>query len=135
MTRWPNGSKAIANGTVPGSAFTVADRERAARAQHLAECEPVATDEEDRDRVAARVHGVEQAVPRVADQRALGRGVVDHGPGQDAAPAAVSLAPAGLDALAKAGVATVTAAAAAAVTRIAVLTKTPHAWGFGVSPL
>ena len=23
MTRWPNGSKAIANGTVPGSAFTV----------------------------------------------------------------------------------------------------------------
>ena len=28
MTRWPNGSKAIANGTVPGSAFTVglADR-------------------------------------------------------------------------------------------------------------
>jgi hypothetical protein len=49
-----------------------------------------------------------------------------------------SLAPAGLDALAKAGMATVATAAAAtaaaAVTRIAVLTETPHAWGFGVEP-
>jgi hypothetical protein len=48
-------------------------------------------------------------------------------------------APAGLDALANAGVAAVATAAAAtaatAVTRIAVLTETPHAWEFGVSPL
>ena len=54
-----------------------------------------------------------------------------------ARPAA--LAPAGLDALAKAGVATVAAAAAAtaatAVTRIAVLTETPHTWGSVLSPL
>ena len=183
ITRWPNGSKAIANGTVPGSLFTVAladrsppkptpntsmalplplvvttswppsgvkatcpgvvvncgvafgsrpsarcepgmrnqeaaedpvalhgtavqrvehvhqvavdghaDREHAARAQHLAEREPVTVDGEDRDRIAARVHGVEQAVPRVVGQRALGRGVVDHGPGQDAAAAAGGVA-------------------------------------------
>ena len=69
-----------------------ADRERAARAQHLAEREPVTADGEDRDRVAARVHGVEQAVPRVGSQRALGRGVVDHGPGQDPAAAAGGVA-------------------------------------------
>ena len=65
-----------------------ADRERAARAQHLAEREPVTADGEDRNRVAARVHGVEQAVPRIVSQRPLGCGVVDHGPGQDAAAAA-----------------------------------------------
>jgi glycine cleavage system pyridoxal-binding protein P len=50
-----------------------------------------------------------------------------------------SLASAGLDALAKAGVAAVATAAAAtaaaAVTRIAVLTETPHAWGSVLSPL
>src|SRR5207245_1506961 len=69
-----------------------ADREQAARAQYLAKPEPVAAHDEDRDRVAARVHGVEQAVPRVAGQRALRRGVVDHGPGQDAAAAAGGVA-------------------------------------------
>jgi len=46
---------------------------------------------------------------------------------------------AGLDALANAGLAAAATAAAAtaaaAVTRIGILTKTPHAWGFGVSPL
>ena len=48
-------------------------------------------------------------------------------------------APAGLDALANAGLAAAAmaaaATAAAAATRIGVLTETPHAWGFGVSPL
>jgi len=53
-----------------------ADRERAARAQHLAERQLVAARGEDRDRVAARVHGEEQGVPRVVGQRALGGGVV-----------------------------------------------------------
>jgi len=63
--------------------------------------------------------------------------VVDHGPGRNASVCtntawSADPALAGLDALAKAGLAAVAMAAAAmaaaAATRIGVLTETPHAW-------
>ncbi len=55
-----------------------ADRERTARADHLAQCELVAEHREHRDRVAPRVDGVEQAVLAVVGERALRREVIHH---------------------------------------------------------
>jgi hypothetical protein len=67
-------------------------RERAAGTQHLTQREPVPVHGEDRDGVAARVHRVEQVMPRVIGQRALRRRVVDHRPGEDPAEAAGGVA-------------------------------------------
>ena len=62
-----------------------ADWERAPRAHYLAQAELISPDTEDRHRVAAGVHCVEQVVVLVVGERALRRQVVDHRPGEDAA--------------------------------------------------
>jgi hypothetical protein len=56
-----------------------ADRECAARVDHLAPREVVAVDREDRQGIAARVDCVQERVAGVVGQRALGRQVVDGG--------------------------------------------------------
>ena len=64
------------------------DGERPARADHLAQRELVAEDGEHRDRVAARVDRVEQAVGGVVGERALRGEMVDDRAGQLPAEAA-----------------------------------------------